>query len=142
MHITVKSIVSIVLIALLTACGNNAPTLGFAPNKQLVEKAIALQLSQTQQQLTQQLQSSAPKFEITQVKLKQLQPLFINNLPTYHFRGTYSLKFKLGKQQVTQQNNLFDVYLQRQNEGKTWRLAIPKHIRQGKSITWQSYLIE
>lgn len=146
MHITVKSLVSMVLIAiliaLLTACGTNTPTLGFAPNKQLVEKAIALQLSQTQQRLTQQLQSSSPKFEITQVKLKQLEPLFINNLPSYHFRGTYNLKFKLDKQQVTQQNNLFDVYLQRQNEGKTWRLAIPQQVGQGTSVTWRSFLIQ
>ncbi|HEY9599093.1 MAG TPA: hypothetical protein V6D33_15615 [Cyanophyceae cyanobacterium] len=142
MYRVVKSIISIVLIALLTACGTNTPTLGFAPNKQLVEKAIALQLSQTQQRLTQQLHSSPPKFEITQVKLKQLEPLFINSLPTYHFRGTYSLKFKLGKQPLTQQNNQFEVYLQRQNEGKTWRLAIPQQSEPGASVTWRSYLIQ
>lgn len=146
MYRSVKSIVSIVLIAiliaLLTGCGTNTPTLGFAPGKRLVEKAIALQLSQTQQRLAQQLHSSSPKFEITQVKLKQLEPLFINNLPSYHFRGTYSLKFQLDKQQVTQQDNPFDVYLQRQPEGKTWRLAIPQQLGQGASVTWRSYLIQ
>ncbi|HEY9902182.1 MAG TPA: hypothetical protein V6D43_07095, partial [Candidatus Sericytochromatia bacterium] len=88
MNRAARLILNLVLIAIftlaLTACGTSAPSLGLAPSKQLVQKAIALQVSQTQQQLTQQLQSSLPKFEITQVSLKQLQPLFVGGLPTYH----------------------------------------------------------
>jgi hypothetical protein len=125
----------------LTGCGTNTPSLGFAPSKQLVQKAIALQVSQTQQQLTQQLQSLPPKFEVTQVTLKQLEPLFVDNLPTYHFLGTYNLKIELPQQRVTQNNNSFDVYLQRQKEGKTWRLAVPKSIGKGTPTSWHTYLI-
>lgn len=141
----VRFIVSLVLIAIflgiLTACGTNTPSLGLAPNKQLVQKALALQINQTQQQLTQQLQSSPPKFEITKVVLKQLEPIFIGDLPAYHFRGTYNLKIKLLQQQVTQQKNSFDIYLQRQKQGKTWRLAIPQNIVKGNPSSFKTYLI-
>lgn len=145
MHRARRLIVSVVVTAIfmmaLTGCGTSAPSLGLAPSKQLVQKAIALQVSQTQQRLTQQLQSSLPKFEITQVALKQLEPLFIGDLPAYHVRGSYNLKIELPQQQVTQQKNLFDVYLQRQKEGKTWRLAIPKDLSQSPPTTWRTYLI-
>lgn len=145
MHTAAKLIVRVVLAAIfiltLTACGTSTPTLGWAPSKQLVQKAIALQVSQTQQQLTQQLQSTPPKFEITQVVLKQLEPLFIDDLPAYHVRGTYNLKIELPQQQVTQQKNLFDVYLERQKEGKTWRLALPQDIGKVASRRWRTYLI-
>lgn len=137
--------VSAVLIAVLsialTACGQSTPSLGFAPSKQLVRKAIALQVSQIQHQLTQQLRSSPPKFEIAQVALKQLEPLFIDDLPTYRVLGTYNLKIQLPQQQVTQRKNSFDVYLQRQKQGKTWRLLLPQSIGNGSKTSWRSYLI-
>ncbi|NEP11677.1 MAG: hypothetical protein F6J92_30280 [Symploca sp. SIO1A3] len=143
MHRTTKLIISMVLTIswMLSACGTNTPTLGLAPTKQLVQKAIALQVSQTQQQLTQRLQSLPSKFDITQVKLKQIEPFFIGDLATYRVLGTYSLTIDLQKQRVTQQNNLFDIYLQRQKEGKTWRLAVPQAIAQGKPSNWRTYLI-
>lgn len=130
-----------ILLFMLTACGTNTPSLGLAPGKQLVEKALALQVSKTQQQLTQQLQSDVSDYEITQVKLKQLETLFVGELPTYHFRGNYTLELNQSDQQATQQKNSFDIYLQRQKEGKTWRLAIPDVIEQDAVQTWRTYLI-
>ncbi|NER20636.1 MAG: hypothetical protein F6J96_07970 [Symploca sp. SIO1C2] len=126
---------------MLSSCGTNTPTLGLAPTKQLVQKAIAFQVSQTQQQLTQRLQSPPSQFDITQVKLKQIEPFFIEDLATYRVLGTYSLTIDLPRQRVTQQNNLFDIYLQLQKEGKTWRLAVPQAIEQGKPSSWRTYLI-
>lgn len=145
MNRIVKAIIAnLILIAIfaltLTACGTNTPALGQAPSKQLVKKAIALQVSQTQQQLTQQLQSSPPKFEITKVALRQLEPLFLGGLPTYHFLGTYNIKIGLSEQE-TQQKNSFDVYIQRQKEGKTWRLVIPENSEKTAKSTWRTYLI-
>ncbi|NEQ66080.1 MAG: hypothetical protein F6J86_16795 [Symploca sp. SIO1B1] len=136
-------LISIILTIfwMLSSCGTNTPTLGLAPTKQLVQKAIAFQVSQTQQQLTQQLQSPSSQFDITQVKLKQIEPFFIENLATYRVLGTYSLTIELPKQRVTQQKNLFDIYLQRQQEGKTWRLAVPQAIEHGKPSSWRTYLI-
>lgn len=140
-RLTVSAVVIVIVTLTLTACGLNTPSLGFAPSKQLVRKAIALQVSQTQQQLTQQLQSSPPKFEIAQVALKQLEPLFVDDLPTYHILGTYSLKIQLPQQQVTQRENPFNVYLQRQKQGKTWRLLLPQYTGNGSKTSWRSYLI-
>ena len=140
-----RLIVNLILIAIftiaLTACSPNTPSLGLAPSKPLVEKAIALQVRQTQQQLTQQLQSFPPKFDITQVRLKQLQPLFLGGLPTYRVRGYYNLTFKLQNQPVTQTKNNFDVFLQRQKEGKTWRLLIPEDISNTLPTRWRTYRI-
>jgi hypothetical protein len=146
MNRAARLILNLVLIAIftlaLTACGTSAPSRGLAPSKQLVQKAIALQVSQTQQRLTQQLQSSLPKFEITQVSLKQLQPLFVGGLPTYHILGTYKTKIQLPEQQATQEKNSFDVYIQRQKEGKTWRLAIPQDSGKGSPSTFRTYRIQ
>ncbi len=136
--------IAVTLIAIftltLTACGTNTPSLGQAPSKQLVKSAIALQISQTQQQLTQQLQSSPAKLEITKVSFKQLEPLFLGGLPTYHFLGSYNLKIGLPEQE-SQQKNAFDVYIQRQKEGKTWRLLIPENNDKKVNSTWRTYLI-
>lgn len=136
-----QRVLIVILIGLLTACGTSTPPLGLAPSKQLVQKAIALQLSQTQQRLTQQLQASPPKFEVPQVKLKQLEAIFVEDLPTYHVRGTYNLRFNLPTQQVTQEKNTFDIYLQRQKEGKTWRLLRPEVTGKNTAQVWRSYLI-
>lgn len=140
----ILKVIAVTLIAIftltLTACGVNTPSLGQAPSKQLVKKAVALQVSQTQQQLTEQLQSSPSKFEITKVSLKQLEPLFLGGLPTYHYLGTYNMKIGLSEQQ-TQQKNSFDVYIQRQKEGKTWRLLIPENNEQKANSSWRTYLI-
>jgi hypothetical protein len=145
MHRAARLIISLVLTAILwvglTACGANTPPLGLAPNKQLVQKAIALQVNQTQQQLTQRLQSIPPKIQITQVKLKQLEPLFLDDLATFHIWGTYSFKVTLPSQQLPQQQRPFDVYLQRQPEGKTWRLVVPERIDNNSPVSWHTYLI-
>lgn len=144
MHRTVRFIISVVLTVFcfltLTACGTNTPPLSLVPNKQIVEKAIAFQVQQSRQRLTQKLRSAPPNFEITQVKLKQLEPLYLDNLPTYHIFGSYSLNNKLSSQQITQQYP-FDVYLQRQPQGKTWRLLIPERISNATPVNWRTYLI-
>lgn len=145
MHRATKLISSVVLLVvfliMLTACGTSTPSLGIAPGKQLVQKAIAFQVSQTQQQLTQQLQAIPLKFEITQVKRKQLEPLFLEGLPTYHILGTYNLNIQLPQRQIIQQNNPFDIYLQRQREGKTWRLALRQATDKMTQPIWRTYLI-
>jgi hypothetical protein len=136
-----RIILTVIFLIGFTGCGTNTPSLGLAPSKSLVQKAIALQVSQTQHQLSQQLQSSPPKIEVTQVKLKQLEPLFIEGLPTYHVWGTYNLKLEL-PQQVTQQKNPFDVYLQRQQEGKTWRLLLPQDSSKGAKSGFSTFVIK
>ncbi|OKH25932.1 hypothetical protein [Chroogloeocystis siderophila] len=120
-----------ILFVLLTACSS-----GMQPSKKLVQSAIALQLEQTQQQLSKQLGVDFQGLKVEHIKIEQREPTEIQSLPSYHVRGTYDLTLKL-PHTLTQKQNAFDVYLQRQQEGKTWRLLIP----QKDPSTWLSYLI-
>lgn len=114
----------------LTACSGNLP------NRNLVEKAIALQFSQTQTELARQLSVpslSQPSFRIDDIKVKSRQPLKIDGLQSYRVRGTYTLTLTYPDRKVVQHRNPFEVYLQRQSEGKTWRLARLESARTGAS---------
>ena len=137
----VRLILTAILLVLLTNCG----TVGLEPSNQLVQRALALQLKQTQQQLNKELwesgQSALPKFEINQLVINEHLPQVIQNLPAYRVRGTYDRTVHLPKRRVTQQQNPFVVYLQRQKEGKTWRLALPQSTG-NEARGWRTYLIE
>lgn len=126
-----------ILLVLLTACGTSS----IEPSNKLVQLALELQLEQTQQQLSEKLGLNIKGFEINHLAIAQKEPLVIQNLPTYHIQGTYDLTMKLPKRQITPQHNPFDIYLQRQQEGKTWRLAVPKYTGNDQP-TWFTYLIQ
>lgn len=140
----------VLLLVGLTACGGNTPPKGLAPGRDIIRHAIARQLTLTEDRLTTQLDRSAPtEFEVKNLKIKQLQPLYIADLATYEVSGTYTLQLSLPRQDITQEKNEFDIYLQRQVEGKTWRLLIPDKTASGsteegkeESVTaWVSYLV-
>ncbi|MBW4559419.1 MAG: hypothetical protein KME59_26620 [Trichormus sp. ATA11-4-KO1] len=133
----VRLVVTVILLVLLTACG----TIGLLPTTELVQKAIALQVKQTQQQLNQQLDIDFQGFEIKRLRISREEPLTIQNLPAFRIRGTYDLIFKLPKRQLTQLQQPFEVYLQIQQEGKTWRLLLPQKGSQDSQLAWRSYLI-
>lgn len=121
----------LVIALLLTSCSSGEP------NREIAEKAIALQT----RQLQQQLQQKVDKLDISHVNFTQKQPLSINKLAGYRIQGTYDFTIKLPKQQLSKQQNPFDLYLQRQKEGKTWRLALPKMAKNGV-FTWLTYAID
>ncbi|AFY46317.1 hypothetical protein Nos7524_0402 [Nostoc sp. PCC 7524] len=133
----VRFVLTVALLLLLVACGN----IGLLPTSELVQKAIALQLEQTQQQLNQQLDLNFQGFEIKHLKIRQEQPLTVQDLPAFRVRGTYDLIFQLPKRQLTKLQQPFDVYLQIQQEGKTWRLLLPDKGNQETPGVWRSYLI-
>ena len=118
----------LVLVLLLNGCS------GVEPNREIVENAIALQTRLLQQQLQQ-----ISKPVIDHVNITQTTTLSIDKLTGYRINGTYDLK--LPKQRLSQQKNPFDIYLQRQKEGKTWRLALPKVAKNGV-FTWLTYAID
>lgn len=128
-------LVLIGLLVLLSACST-----GITPSNQVVQRGLALQLKQTQQQLSKQLGLDVKDFEIKRVKITQHSPLEIQNLPANHVQGTYDIIIQLPKRRVTQHNS-FDIYLQRQKEGKTWRLALPKVTGDDNQLVWFTYLI-
>ncbi len=121
----------LVIALLLTSCSSGEP------NREIAEKAIALQT----RQLQQQLQQNVDKLDISHVNITQKQPLSIDKLAGYRIQGTYDFTIKLPKQQLSKQQNPFDLYLQRQKEGKTWRLALPKMAKNGV-FTWLTYAID
>ncbi|GFE69625.1 hypothetical protein [Chroococcus sp. FPU101] len=130
------------LILLLNACSSPTPPKEFAPDGETVKKAIMLQLKQTEASLSEYLDASSPKLDISKINVKKLEPIFIAKLATYHLQGTYNLNLKLPRQKVTQQSNPFDVYIQRQIEGKTWRLLKRDLHNDDAQPQWTSYLIE
>ncbi|MFM7441150.1 MAG: hypothetical protein ACKO2V_21570, partial [Snowella sp.] len=82
----------------------------------------------------------SPEFEISEIRIKIIEPVFIEGLSSYHLQGRYNLKLKLPRQEVSQKGNQFEIYLQRQIEGKTWRLLRRQVNSEGDS-QWSSYLI-
>ncbi|MGK7945711.1 MAG: hypothetical protein AB4058_14710 [Microcystaceae cyanobacterium] len=126
----------------LSACTPSEPPVEFTPDGAVVQKAIALQLEQTERRLSKQLKASLPTFEISKIEVKKNDPVFLNELAAYHLTGTYRLILQLPHRKVTQNNNPFDIYLQRQAEGKTWRLLTKTLETPTSKPQWSSYLIK
>ncbi|WP_242031022.1 hypothetical protein [Anabaena sp. FACHB-1237] len=132
-------ILAVVLI-MLTACSSIA----LLPTPELIEKAIAIQLQQTQEELNQKLDLHFQKLQLQHLYIMQQQPLTIENLPAYRVTGSYDINARLAKHRFTQLQKPFDIYLQIQKEGKSWRLLIPEKSDKNTQNTpskWQSYLI-
>lgn len=134
-----SSIIFIILVIILTACSSPTPPKELAPKGEIVQKAIALQLQQETQNLSQTLKASSPKLDINQINVKTLEPVYLGNLPAYHLQGTYNLNLELPQQKVTQRKNTFDIYLQRQREGKTWRLVKREMSISSNQPQWITY---
>ncbi|EAZ92876.1 hypothetical protein CY0110_22307 [Crocosphaera chwakensis CCY0110] len=137
----IKGLLVIFFSLLLTACQSKTVPLEFAPDGNIVKQAITLQLSQRLNPLSQQLNTQKPQLYISNINVKKIDPVTISNLPSYHLTGTYNLKLILPSQEVKQNNNKFEVYLQRQAEGKTWRLLSKDNKTSHQKSTWKSYLI-
>ncbi|CCQ66161.1 hypothetical protein CWATWH0402_1477 [Crocosphaera watsonii WH 0402] len=126
---------------LLTACQSSAVPLEFAPDGKIVQQAIALQLEQRLNPLSEQLKTTKPRLNINNINVQNIDTVTIGDLPSYHLTGTYNLKLILPRQEIKQNKNKFDVYLQRQAEGKTWRLLSKDNKTSKQESVWKSYLI-
>ena len=116
-----RSTLILMLVGLLTACAAVSPF----PTQKLVEQAIALELSQTQQELRQQLGLGTEAGEVTidRVTIAEQTPLPIEDLQGFRVRGTCDFTIELPQRQIVRKQNPFEVHLQRQIENKTWRFA-------------------
>jgi hypothetical protein len=131
----------IVLVWLLTACGSYAPPTEYAPNGEIVAQALLLQIQQTENRLAQELNLPEPQLSVSKIKIKTIEPIYVANLAAYHLSGTYNLKMKQSHKTIQQQNNAFELFLQRQVEGKTWRLLRKNVVDKDRENQWSSYLI-
>jgi hypothetical protein len=114
-------ILTIVLAIGLVACGGR-----YSVPTNVLKDAIAISVNQTEQQISQELKLAAvPKVSIDKVKITEQSPLKIQGSDGFHVKGLYDFTLKLPKQQTSQSDNAFDLYLQRKTEGKTqsWQLA-------------------
>lgn len=145
-----KLVLILLLILFLSACGGKTPPKGLAPGREIIKHAIAQQLTLTENRLTTQLdRPSLTDFQVQNLKINSLNPLYLADLATYQITGTYTLKLNLPRQEITQNKNEFEVYLQRQIEGKTWRLLIrdqdsppsQDEETEEKATAWKSYLV-
>jgi len=126
-----RSCVSVLMLLLLSAC-----SLGFAPDHQVVEQALAIQVGQVQDELSRQIRKAEgwDDFSISHVAITEKTPLEIDDLPGYQIHGTYDYTLKAPKREVSRTKNPFEIYLQRQKENKTWRLARLITDEEGKTI--------
>jgi hypothetical protein len=124
------------LFFFLSSCSINIPPQGLGPDAEIVSQALNLQLTQIESKLSQKLKLPIPEFSVSNIKIKSTTPTYLADLATYHLKGSYNLKLKQARKIVIQKNNFFDLFVQRQTEGKTWRLL------QNDGKQWSSYLIE
>lgn len=108
------------------------------PDRGVVERAIAIQINPAQIHLSQRLLQSQPRLDITKVKIRQGEIIVVENLPTYHLRGSYQVNLSLPKHRF-RQNQPFDIYIQQQKQNKSWRLLVPNSIDKN---SWHGYLIK
>jgi hypothetical protein len=103
---------------LLTSCG------GFrGPDVSTVKGAIALQITQVQAELSQQLYQtpiSLPTATINRVRIARQEPVNLDSQPAYRIQGVYDVTFKFSDHTVTQKNNPFELDMMYLSEEKTW----------------------
>ena len=130
-------LIVMVLIWLLVACSGTRSS----PNQALVKKAIALQLRLTQEQLNTPLHiARSPQLDVKSIQITDSDRLRDQKLPTFHLQGTYNLNIQLSEQTIKQRKNPFEIYVQQQIEGETWRLLRPQTTAEGTE--WLSYQID
>jgi len=83
-----------IFLVFLTACGSVAPPQEFAPDGEIVAKALLLQFRHTSDRLSQSLQIDDPQVKIAKINVTSLEPIYVGKLPAYHLQGDYDLTLK------------------------------------------------
>ncbi len=124
-RLCLTSILQVCLAGILLIGLTGCTTL--TPSHRVIEQALSTQIGQVQAELGQQLKLADQwsGFTISHLVVTEQTPLTIEGLPGYRLRGTYDYTLKAPKREITRQQNPFELYLQRQKENKTWRLARP-----------------
>ncbi len=106
----------------LGGCATAAAPREFAPDGAVIQRAIAYKLETHYQQLSRTIAATAPIPAPQNIQVQTLDSFFLQGLPVYHLQGTYDLTLTfLSQRSENRRHNAFDLYLQRQPEGKTWR---------------------
>ena len=131
--------ISLFLLIMLSGCTGNLVS------ESILRQSITAYLNYTQIELTNFLNLPMPSFDVRSVHVHNEEAFLKNSFPTYHLTGTYEVSLKFPHQTIIQKQNPFDLYLQQQSEGKSWRLLIPAHRNSGltedETKQWESYLV-
>lgn len=140
------SIILISLVVFLSSCTVITVSPVPFPPSDILRQAIELQLRQSQtvihQHFSQFHPAPLPAMQLNQIKITQIEPMTIQELPAFHVQGFYHLQITRPDSKTQHRRNPFDVYLQSQKRGQTWRLARPYFPRGQTSQQWLTYLIE
>ena len=109
----------LLLGGVLSSCGG----LG-GPPQAIVEKALNLQIAQTQQSLQHQLRSAAAPFSATQLNVEHTQRVEIDQQSAYRVEGYYTLKGRYRERAYQQRKTPFQLYLQ-PHDDEQWDLLQP-----------------
>ncbi|MGI0483108.1 hypothetical protein ACN4EE_20285 [Geminocystis sp. CENA526] len=127
------------IVILCVSCSVEKPPLEFAPSPSIIEKALTFKLEYEQESLSRQLTQKKLNFTITEINITKIEPIILFNLPTYHLEGNYKIKLSKNTRQNTSVTNTFNLDLQRQSTGKTWRILLQS--KEKNSVKYSSYLI-
>ncbi len=127
------------LIIFINGCTTTQAPLELTPSPKIIEKAIKIQLEQKYQQISEQLKTEQPAFKILKINVNKIEPTIKLNLPTYHLEGNCQISWRLNKSKRKKITNNFQLDLQRQSSGKTWRLLIRENHHQ--KLKYRSYKI-
>lgn len=128
-------VILVCLVALLGCKSSSAP-LEFAPDGAVIQQTIQAKLATHYRDLSQTITATPPHLEIKNIAVKDIDSFFLDRLPVYHVRGIYDVSLVFAHQDRNRRNNSFDLYLQRQKEGKTWRSL------EQNATGWRSYQLE
>ena len=113
--------ISLCLVIGLLGCQLKQAPLEFAPDGDVIKREMQRELSQHYGELSNVIEATPPTVQPKNIRVKAINSFFLNRLPVYHTQGLYDVSLKFSNQEKISTNNSFDLYLQRQTEGKTWR---------------------
>lgn len=116
-----RLVLMIVLIVGLGGCQLRTAPREFAPDGAVIERAMRHQLDNYYWGLSRTIGAAPPDLHLKNIQVTTLDSFFLKQLPVYHLRGTYDLELTFSAKTEQRRKNPFDLYLQRQREGKTWR---------------------
>lgn len=119
----------LLVVMLLSGCGS-----AVQPPRRVVLDALALQIRLTQDQVAQALRlEPAGLPEVSRVRVEEQQPITIGEARGLRLSGRFDWRLAEDPIRV---DSPFELYLQRGERGRSWRLARPLAVEQDGTQAW------
>jgi len=127
--VSVRLLASLLLIVLLAGCSGASQ-----PPRRVVLDALVLQIRLTQDQVAQALGVQPGGLpEVSRVRVEQQQPVSIGEATGLRLSGRFDWRLAEDPIRV---DSPFELYLQRGERGRSWRLARPLADTEGAEQSW------